>query len=296
MRARSGSAPLGGNRLRTLREAANLTQKELADALSVSVRSVQAWEAGTSVPQARHRRSLAEFFSVPEAEGLDPSSSKARGGRPRAGIGAKRGGRMKQLSLRKGFAFAAALLLVGAAIAVAVATHGSGSTTARTDLTRLAKGGDPDAAAATAKDTPGEGPDVGRPAAEEWAHKAYPANDIPFGAQVDALRSLPAPRRHVPGVAADPGPERCRGQSVDVGRSVEGGIPGRPDVLRRRLHRRRADHGARHPPALLRGRLHAVRRRSRRRHLAHDQRPRGSRARRTGSSSPARSDRTRSAS
>ena len=52
---------------------------------------------------------------------------------------------MKQLSLRKGFAFAAALLLVGAAIAVAVATHGSGSTTARTDLTRLAKGGDPDA-------------------------------------------------------------------------------------------------------------------------------------------------------
>ena len=96
---------------------------------------------------------------------------------------------MKQLSLRKGFAFAAALLLVGAAIAVAVATHGSGSTTARTDLTRLAKGGDPDAAAATAKDTPGEGPDVGRAAAEEWAHKAYPANDIPFGAQVDALRS-----------------------------------------------------------------------------------------------------------
>ncbi len=58
--------PVAGNRLRTLREAANLTQKELADALSVSVRSVQAWEAGTSVPQARHRRRLAEFFSVSE--------------------------------------------------------------------------------------------------------------------------------------------------------------------------------------------------------------------------------------
>ena len=79
---------------------------------------------------------------------------------------------MKQLSLRKGFAFAAALLLVGAAIAVAVATRGSGSTIARTDLTRLSKAGDPDAAAATAKDTPGEGPDVGRPAAEEWAQDA----------------------------------------------------------------------------------------------------------------------------
>ena len=94
---------------------------------------------------------------------------------------------MKQLSLRKGFAFAAALLLVGAAIAVAVATHGSGSSVARTSVTHIAKG-DPDAQASL-KYTPGEGPDVGRPAAEEWAHKAYPAKDIPFGAQLDALRS-----------------------------------------------------------------------------------------------------------
>src|SRR6478672_8577215 len=116
-RARSGSVPVAGNRLRTLREAANLTQKELADALLVSVRSVQAWEAGTSEPQARHRRRLAEFFSVSEADGLDATPSNARGGRPRTGgTYAKRGGRMSQLNLRKGFAFAAALLLVGAAI------------------------------------------------------------------------------------------------------------------------------------------------------------------------------------
>ena len=164
---------------------------------------------------------------------------------------------MKQLSLRKGFAFAAALLLVGAAIAVAVATHGSGTTIARTDLTRLAKVGDPDA---TAKFTPGEGPDVGRPAAEEWAHKAYPASDIPFRAQATALNSFQ--RLSAKHQASLP-PNAVRGQSVDVGRSSRrqrGGVPGRPDFLRRGLHRLRA--GPRRLPsaALFRGRLHAVRR------------------------------------
>ena len=180
---------------------------------------------------------------------------------------------MKQLSLRKGFAFAAALLLVGAAIAVAVATHGSGSTIARTDLTRIAKRVDPDAQAIPRTHPARALTSVDRPRRSGRTRRIR-ASDIPFGAQVDALRSYQHLNATYRDVAADPGPERCRGQSVDVGRSVEGGIPGRPDVLRRRLHRRRADHGARHPPALLRGRLHAVPRRSRRRHLAHDQRPR----------------------
>src|SRR5262249_21545344 len=153
---RSGYAAPAGRRLRTLREAANLTQKELADALAVSVRSVQAWEAGTSVPQARPRRRLAEFFSVSEAEvRLDRSTSNRRGGRPRnGGTNAQRGGRMSQLSLRKGFVFVAALLLVGAAVAIAIATRGSGASNARAELTRIAKG-DPDAQS-SAKDSPGE--------------------------------------------------------------------------------------------------------------------------------------------
>jgi hypothetical protein len=95
---------------------------------------------------------------------------------------------MSQLSLRKGFVFAAALLLVGAAIAVAVATHGSGATTARTELTRIAKAGDPDAGSAKTK--PGEGtPGIARAAAEEYTHKAYPADEIPFQAQVKALNA-----------------------------------------------------------------------------------------------------------
>lgn len=95
---------------------------------------------------------------------------------------------MSQLSLRKGFVFAAALLLVGAAIAVAVATHGSGATTARTELTRIDKSGDPDAGSAKTK--PGEGtPGIARAAAEEYTHKAYPADEIPFQAQVKALNA-----------------------------------------------------------------------------------------------------------
>jgi DNA-binding XRE family transcriptional regulator len=174
-----------------MREAANLTQKELADALSVSIRSVQAWEAGTSAPQPRHRRRLAEFFSVSEVETrLDRNPFDARRGRPRTGgTRAKRGGRMKQLTLRKGFAFAAALLLVGAAIAVAVATHGTSSSNARTELTRIAKG-DPDALGSV-KDTPAE-PKTGvvRAAEEDYAHRAYPGTEIPWQAQVAARNAF----------------------------------------------------------------------------------------------------------
>ncbi len=98
---------------------------------------------------------------------------------------------MSQLSLRKGFAFAAALLLVGAAIAVAVVTHGSGSSNARTELTHIAKKGDPDLG--NAKATPGEGsPGAVRAAEEDYAHRAFPADEIPFQAQVNARKAFAA--------------------------------------------------------------------------------------------------------
>ena len=91
---------------------------------------------------------------------------------------------MRQLSLRKGFAFAAALLLVGAAIAVAVATHGSGST--RVALTPKAMSGDPDAGASL-KETPFELKNGAVRAEEEkYRHKAYPAKEIPHQATVAA--------------------------------------------------------------------------------------------------------------
>lgn len=98
---------------------------------------------------------------------------------------------MKHLSLRKGFAFAAALLLVGAAIAVAVAAHGSGASNARAQLTHIAKGGDPDAQASL-KDTPGEGSNLDGAAQEAAALRAYPADEVPWQAQINARNAFAA--------------------------------------------------------------------------------------------------------
>lgn len=60
-------------KIRAARSDANLSQRELADRLGVSVRTVQAWEAGT-VPQPRHRRALDELIflkaAAPPIEGV----------------------------------------------------------------------------------------------------------------------------------------------------------------------------------------------------------------------------------
>lgn len=93
---------------------------------------------------------------------------------------------MSQLNLRKGFAFAAALLLVGAAVAIAVATHGSGASNA-SQLTHIAKG-DPDMKGSL-KDTPGEGANVDRAAQEAYEARAYPADEVPFQAQLNAQKA-----------------------------------------------------------------------------------------------------------
>lgn len=53
---------LVGAALKERRDAANLSQRELAKEIGVSLRSVQFWEAG-SVPQPRHRRALEAFFA-----------------------------------------------------------------------------------------------------------------------------------------------------------------------------------------------------------------------------------------
>lgn len=51
-----------GRALRRKREALFLTQSELAEKLGVSLRTVNAWEAGTTKPYLRHRKALLEFF------------------------------------------------------------------------------------------------------------------------------------------------------------------------------------------------------------------------------------------
>jgi transcriptional regulator with XRE-family HTH domain len=49
--------------LRASRVDANLTQKDLAKRLGVSMRAIQTWESGDRRPLPQHRRALAEFFS-----------------------------------------------------------------------------------------------------------------------------------------------------------------------------------------------------------------------------------------
>lgn len=56
-----------GDRIRAAREAANLTQREFADELGVSARTVQYWEAG-KWPRAKHRRLLSDWLSEHEGE------------------------------------------------------------------------------------------------------------------------------------------------------------------------------------------------------------------------------------
>jgi transcriptional regulator with XRE-family HTH domain len=175
--ARFGSAALAGKRLRTLREAANLTQKELADELSVSVRSVQAWEAGTSVPQARHRRRLAEFFSVSEADRVD-TNHQSRG---------------RQMSKRTRYVlgFAALAILVAIPVIAGVfATHGT------TTASRLAKSqaqyGVTSAREGSEKasifgEATGEDPNAA--ANEAYALNAYPADEIPFQATLNSIQA-----------------------------------------------------------------------------------------------------------
>jgi transcriptional regulator with XRE-family HTH domain len=51
-----------GQMLLGLREKVGLTQKEVADALAVSRRTIQHWEAGTAFPDTAHLKSLIAYF------------------------------------------------------------------------------------------------------------------------------------------------------------------------------------------------------------------------------------------
>jgi transcriptional regulator with XRE-family HTH domain len=56
-----------GERIRLAREAASITQVELAAQLGVSPRTVQNWETSDRMPQPKHRRAIAAFLE--EVEG-----------------------------------------------------------------------------------------------------------------------------------------------------------------------------------------------------------------------------------
>lgn len=67
MSSQALTPPTHGERLREARDAANLTQAELAERFGCSERALQNWEAGAK-PRPRYRRLIAEFIvSVEEA-------------------------------------------------------------------------------------------------------------------------------------------------------------------------------------------------------------------------------------
>jgi ribosome-binding protein aMBF1 (putative translation factor) len=49
--------------IREQRERANLTQRELADALGCSLRAIQTYEAGDAFPRPRRRRKIEAYFN-----------------------------------------------------------------------------------------------------------------------------------------------------------------------------------------------------------------------------------------
>jgi len=59
--------PSLSDRIRAAREAAILSQAELAERFGVSERTVQNWEAGARPKQASHRRMVKAFLAEHEA-------------------------------------------------------------------------------------------------------------------------------------------------------------------------------------------------------------------------------------
>ena len=57
-----------GKRLREQRTRLNLSQRELAQRLDVSVRAVQTWESGKVIPWPAHRRRLERFLATETIE------------------------------------------------------------------------------------------------------------------------------------------------------------------------------------------------------------------------------------
>ena len=290
----------GGNRLRTLREAANLTQKELADALSVSVRSVQAWEAGTSVPQARHRRQSGRVLLG--LRGRAPRRKFIQSARWSAASRHRRKARRKDEATQSAEGFR---VRCGPS-ARRCCNRGCGCN-ARFGHRPPREPTSPVLPRAVIRTrrlppprtAPGEGPDVGRPSRARSPDSAACASTF-------AAAPIPAATfQHLSATLARSAfgtiqGERCRpGQNRSPWTSVGPSKAEYPDVLTffgadYTAVGRTTALAIRQPCSAENCTLFA--RRGRRRHLAHEQRPSGPRARKTGSSSPARSDRTRSAS
>ena len=70
------------NRIRQLREAKKIQQKELAIEIGVSQPTVSDWEAGRKVPSAKSTMKLAKFFSVSVEYLMNASEETLSNSRP----------------------------------------------------------------------------------------------------------------------------------------------------------------------------------------------------------------------
>jgi transcriptional regulator with XRE-family HTH domain len=71
-------ASLFGPRLRELRKAAGLSQKELAEKIEASPNTVSQWETGVRGPDLETLVELAEFFGVATDAFFEPAKPKRR--------------------------------------------------------------------------------------------------------------------------------------------------------------------------------------------------------------------------
>ncbi len=61
-----------------IRRERGLTQEELARRVRVSMRSVAAWESGSTTPRQRHLRALARALNVPVEQLLASTGDESR--------------------------------------------------------------------------------------------------------------------------------------------------------------------------------------------------------------------------
>ncbi len=69
-----------GERLRALRKKSGLTQEQLADAVNVSLKTVQRWEFNERQPRIEEVKALAKALGVSEADLLNDSPHKHKPG------------------------------------------------------------------------------------------------------------------------------------------------------------------------------------------------------------------------
>jgi GTP pyrophosphokinase len=72
-------ARLYGSRLREMREARGLSQKELAEQLGITQVAISGWERGAREPDLEMMVRLAEFFGVGLTEFVEPAPRRRPG-------------------------------------------------------------------------------------------------------------------------------------------------------------------------------------------------------------------------